>query len=952
MQATGVHQQPQYPSQMQGQFPSQASQIRMPQPYAAVPNQQQSAMVSAQGQAPMGPPAQQQPVYTHAQQAGYPFPQRPGVQAAQQAGPQQYVQQQSYPGQGPFMQAPLHAQGSSQIQPPPQQNYAAPLGALPTMAQNHAGRHMAPQGAVPQPYAQAQGLASAGQVRPAQLNQSYPMRANHQLSVASEPPVNPQKSLRTADGEKPRDQTLEKGVQDQDVRSKEARNIPGASETGLNEAADGNESKRDLSLESAGELPGSKQVLGTESKLLDNDVQEGNPRLKEDTAEGISAPSASGKAAKGGVEDVKKAEVQDLKHIVKGKVGTSASASMLPQSHLAPQGHGSNSFSSTDLGRSQLQSMPYGPPAQPRPGVPSMPHAMAHAGNPQQPALVGQPPNQLKPQGPGQVPPGLPFNAVDNSQSSILPHPGSSVRPGNAGHYQGNFPPYQAGQPQNPHGEPFIRPSFDAQWPGVFDSHGGVVRREPLPRPDFVEPHPPYPPETEKFPPQRPGYFDGRLSDPHPHGPIERGSYGPVPPPIVQPGASKFNGPLGHDSMPAPGMRDERFKQFNEEHFKSFARREFEDDLRKFPRPSHLEAGPSSKFGSQFPASEPLDQGPHMFGVDGLSRPFDKGPHGLDRDSGLKVDSGIGSGPSRFLPPFHPNDVGMRDRAAGFPDDNTGRANFGRRPGLAPEPEFGRHRIDGLPPRSPGRGYAGFPSRTVGAYRDVDGNDSRSFEGSKPYGFPAEPFGKSIHDSRFPIPPNHMRMSELDGPGNLHMGDHLTGGPHNQDMLPSHLRRGEHMGPRNLHLGDGTDFGHSRMGEPPLRGNFPPHVPFGESFGAEKPTHPLVGEPGFRSNFAYQRFARDGGFYAEELEPFDNPRKRKPGSIMCRICKVECGTVEGLDLHSQSREHQRKAMDMVLSIKQQNKKKQRTSNDQGPVGGGRDGNKLKTSSFGGRGNKR
>lgn len=58
-----------------------------------------------------------------------------------------------------------------------------------------------------------------------------------------------------------------------------------------------------------------------------------------------------------------------------------------------------------------------------------------------------------------------------------------------------------------------------------------------------------------------------------------------------------------------------------------------------------------------------------------------------------------------------------------------------------------------------------------------------------------------------------------------------------------------------------------------------------------------------------------------EMEPFDNPRKRKPGSIVCRICKVECGTVEGLDLHSQSREHQRKARDMVLNIKQQNKKK-------------------------------
>lgn len=40
----------------------------------------------------------------------------------------------------------------------------------------------------------------------------------------------------------------------------------------------------------------------------------------------------------------------------------------------------------------------------------------------------------------------------------------------------------------------------------------------------------------------------------------------------------------------------------------------------------------------------------------------------------------------------------------------------------------------------------------------------------------------------------------------------------------------------------------------------------------------------------------------------------------CRICKVDCETVDGLDLHSQTREHQKMAMDMVLSIKQNAKK--------------------------------
>lgn len=59
-----------------------------------------------------------------------------------------------------------------------------------------------------------------------------------------------------------------------------------------------------------------------------------------------------------------------------------------------------------------------------------------------------------------------------------------------------------------------------------------------------------------------------------------------------------------------------------------------------------------------------------------------------------------------------------------------------------------------------------------------------------------------------------------------------------------------------------------------------------------------------------------------EMESFDNTRKRKLASSgWCRICKVDCETVEGLDLHSQTREHQKVAMDIVITIKQQNLKR-------------------------------
>lgn len=57
------------------------------------------------------------------------------------------------------------------------------------------------------------------------------------------------------------------------------------------------------------------------------------------------------------------------------------------------------------------------------------------------------------------------------------------------------------------------------------------------------------------------------------------------------------------------------------------------------------------------------------------------------------------------------------------------------------------------------------------------------------------------------------------------------------------------------------------------------------------------------------------------MDSFENLRKRKPVSMgWCRICNVDCETVEGLDLHSQTREHQKMAMEIVITIKQNAKK--------------------------------
>ncbi|KAH9626611.1 hypothetical protein KSS87_005462 [Heliosperma pusillum] len=841
----------QYPTQMPGQFPLQTAQMRPPQSYSNVPNQQQPAMLSAQGQGqgqgqPLsGPSTQQLPVYPHTQQPGYPFQQRPSVQAAQQGVPQQYSQQQSYPGQGPYMQ-----HQPSQMPPQSQQSYGQPPSAQPNVANQYAGRPMGVQ-TVAHPYAQAAGFpGGAPQVRPPQLSQNHPMKTNSQMPSAEQQAT---QSQRVSGGEKLHDPMLEKGAHGQIDPSKEARDMAMASSAG--QRGDDTKSKANNGL-----------AVNADGNISENHVQEGKPRTKGDQGE-----PPSGDAGKSGSEDPR--DGQDSKHTA-NNVAEGSDPPSLPKS------------------QPKQQPMTYGSSAQHKPGVAAKSHSMTHPVNSQQSALHGHHSSQLRPQGPGQAPPSA--FPLENPPGGI-PSSGASGlmgRPGNVNHHQGNLPPHQAGQPQKPPGDPLIGSPFMGHRPGASRY------------------------EIEKFAAQKSGHFDGRQPDSLPHG--------------IRPGTMEFAGPSAHESMLAPGMRDERGMPFVEEHLKRFPHREFEDDFRKLPRPSQLEAGPSN-YGPRFP-SGPLDHGSHMFGGDGMLRPFDKEPHGFDREHAFKLE-GVGSGPSR-LPHFHPKDG---ERTHAFPDDDMRRADFRRTDlsGPPPGPGFGRHHMDGLLPRSPGRDYPGFPSRPFG-------NDSRSFEGSKPFNFPGEPFGKPHHESRFPGPPR----GDLDVRGNFRLGEHLG---QNEDLMPGHLRRGGHLGFRGL-----SEFGHPgelSLMDPPLSGNFLPHNPFGESFGGEK-TGLRAGEHGFRGGFGFPHFGHDGGFHPRDTEAFDNLRKRKPGSIMCLICKVECGTVEGLDLHSQSREHQRKARDMVLSIKQQNKKKQKVSKDQASIGEGRGGGRPKNMGFQGRGNKR
>ncbi|KAL9228692.1 hypothetical protein vseg_004245 [Gypsophila vaccaria] len=802
-----------HPNQIQGPSSFHAAPICPTQSSSNMQNQQEPTMLSAQGQPSSGSSAKHLPVYPHAQQPGHPFEQRPTVQAAHQVAPQQYGQQH-FPAQGPFTQHRPSMTGQSRAQGPSQMP--------PLSQQSHGQSPSRPMGAqaVAYPLTYATGHAGANQVRLPQSNQNHPVKANNQASKQ-----HVTQSRQVSSGEKSSDPMMRKSVHNQLNTSNEAGDMSKLfsdqsregkkklkAKNSLTASADGN--KGDNSL-------GSKELPDAKTKL-DYQVQEVEPRIKGDTGEEVlKTPSDANKSgAENHVDGIKKAEGQDTE-TAKHVAGSSAAPSGLRNSPSESQVHGANSYPSVDHDRNQLQPMPYG---QNEHGALAMPQIMKHSVSSQQPALLGHPSDRLRPQGPGQDPAsGIP---LENPCGGILGRgsSGSLGRPTNVNHQQGNRPPHQAGQPQNPSSNQLVGPS--------------------------VSDHRPRASRYEKIEAQSSGHK-----------------------------AMKFGGSSALDSMPPPRMCDDKVVPFAEEQLK------------------------------RFPA--------------------------------VKMEA-IGSDTSRLLLPFHPKDVGERARA--FPNDDARRADLNQLSGPLVGPGVGRQHIDSLPPRSPGRDYHGFPSRTLRPNGDVGGNESRSFEGSKPYNFLAEPLGNSTHDNRIPVPPS----GNFDALGNLRLGENLT---QHQDSMPRHLQRGGDTGLRSSHLGEVTAFG--RPGEPspiaPPFGNFPPHVPFHDSFAGEKLGHPLQGESGFRSGYEFPH-AHDGGFHPE-MDPFDNPRMQKPESIMCRICNVECRSVEGLDLHSQSREHQRIARDMALSFKHQSKKKQKMLNNEVSVGEGRNGGRPRNSGSQGRGKK-
>lgn len=305
-------------------------------------------------------------------------------------------------------------------------------------------------------------------------------------------------------------------------------------------------------------------------------------------------------------------------------------------------------------------------------------------------------------------------------------------------------------------------------------------------------------------------------------------------------------GPFGqpHAVHPGPmstnGLPKERYGPVQEENFRPFPEqpkvyreerivpstldlKRFEEDMKRFPRPDHLDREGRPPYDGHMSSTRPFDI-PQPFGG-----PFPPSSGGLAAN---------------------PTDYGDRLRPLGHHED------LGR-----------RHD----PLRSSGGEYTGSWQGKFGSGNQSHLND---FISRDPHGFDER--SKALSLGR-PYGPGSIRK-DIDG----------------TEVLPSRLGHVEPNGFGSIH--------NLRMGDPAGPGNL---------------STSRHGYPGETKTF--NSFPIPGG-----MDSIEYSRMRKPGSMgLCRICKIDCETVEGLDLHSQTREHQKMAMHMVLSIKQENAKRQK-----------------------------
>lgn len=859
-------------AQMQSHFPQQPPLMRPPHSHASIPSQQQPALLPSPGQVQNIAPSKQQSAHTHPQQPGHPVQQRPIMQPAQQPIPQQYYQQQQpFPQHQLPMTSQLRNQGQSHPFPQhthgfpqPPLNVALSHGLQYTQTQNLVGRPLLPNhGTQPQPYPQSAGAMqarpvylganqqstdhnnmhktiqlpseqhSSGNSRPTMsegqgdtiFEKSFPLQEAELLShktgkvVANELGSAPGLVADVGEVKIEKYETDMKSMDDEHKSKFEdktsqaytsSKKIPQSTEMGVDPESHFSESgeptiklimknvneESTLEHSSNGKLgevvaEDKKDVFNVGSKKMEHSDPENKESMDGSQMKNLSPQISKLHEEQGGKlqKDAISGSDMGLRAVSTASTPIVGSIAQKVTSGETVPGNEKMQLNQHGIQDKTLPQVPGSFTLPQRPGAPSLLQAPP-LGPPHQPQGLGNPPTHFRPQGPGHVP-GQPFHlpgGVQDTGSTATFGRGPSQH--GPSHRSFNL---QSGAPVGPYNQGHASvPPFGAPPPGAFDSHGGMMPRPPLAQPSGIDPN-----------------------------------------------MMRMNGTPGFDSSLALGSRNERFKPFLDEQLNPippgtdrhvFDRAEFEDDLKKFPKPSLLDAEPVPKFGNL------------------SSRPYDRGPLGVKYDAGLKLEPGTGS--SRFLSPYH---SGGALQANEVGEDIIGRIESTRHHPdfFGPFPAYGHHHMDGMPPRSPPREHPGISSRGFGgsAYDDFDGREFHRF-------------GEPV-DSRFSMLPSHLRRGEFEGPGNLPMGEHLRNDLVGQDSLPGHLRRGEHFGPRNLH-------GSLHLGEPVGFGVHPRHVQMGgmggprsfESFGgSNRPTYPRLGEPGFRSSFSVQGFPNDGGTY-------------------------------------------------------------------------------------------
>ncbi|KAJ6825337.1 trithorax group protein osa-like [Iris pallida] len=968
------YQQSQHPPQMQGQFPpQQPPQMRPPHAQMPMQVQQQPAMAPPQippanlhpGQQQVQQPMHQAGMQPHAPQHGFPHSQpqghlHPGQMQQQGAvPPQQLYPQQPFRPQGPaYMQHQTQARPMVPNQGVPQQPFQQSLAGgtkliQPGQSPNHAyparSTSQVPQSSE---LHQSQVPHSGNQVpaSPATSKQGTSLPGNSGQVAQSESGM----TIKAAEGAET-GENLPDHVSDHKSTGKEDKLTVGVKEKG---AQAENDSKEHLESEKGHESLVTKenvdgkmtnQVKGKEEEVTEtsNEENKGHDRRPNEKSVAqvqgeVAHPMQDGNSnvhPHAGADKVLQRPNLDNMHtqqmpapggLARGQSGQPANQTTLPA-----QERGMSHPGYHDRNASQFPQQ-YPPARGPFPNQEKFPPQQVPHGHPPNmtdPTIVSQrppAPDRMFPQPmqvhgptkpPTQMRPSLPgHNQMESfpqqGQTTLAPEPfwpnphaggpGSGLPPPPAGvplhqglqhntfHQQSmppagqshsHMPPPNAGGARGAPGEPLTRSAMVGPPPGALEAPsrmpGGGVGQSP----------PVNPMEPESYAIRRPGVHDSRQPEPHRPLPDEHAPY-------RQPGDLKMNGMpnkayIGgmHDSTFGPGMGEDRFRSLPEERFKPFPgegfntpqdrfrpstldpgrhvnRREFEEDLKQFPRPAYLDEGP--KFDGYM-----SDRAPHVSGGTNLttSRPLPSYQSG---------------------PPFPPRSEGERDRPMlhehmGRKHDTTVADH------LNATPEFGRPRMDGLPPiRSPRREYDGFSSSNFGlrgqSHReDFEERDQHGFAPRfKSSNFPppgSAYFGKDIPDGSGSLRSNQLRG--LDGPDISNIHPHAGGAP------------GHGFG------GSGSFSGIGEHGRP---GSLPSHMRFGESGGF---------------NGYFNSVSREG-----DVDSFEQSTKRKPGSMgWCRICKIDCMTVEGLDLHSQTREHQNMTMDLVMSIKQDNAKKHKLNSE-------------------------